>query len=842
MIQTPWKFQVIKKHLSFQILLTGMLFFLAGSIRAETPAGSEMDMKKIEDQITLIAKTLEIEEKEAANLEARLEAHRNTKNDFDAKINIYRIEATTIESRLHLPDMDMRLLERAYMGCQASMTTISTELSKLKQHNEQLRESQRIAYEQKLINDNLLTEFSVVPLDTPPIVTLHGKLKKLQTHLTAKMLLMQSLDGILNDKIDILENISSKYKTLMEYLESRIKNAKKTDLLTRKQNPLAQATWDHMGRDIIELLGVLGSVFQGDHWKNSFSFMWVSGIHKLAAFSFTFFIIVIVSLRIRSLITRILSSPFIGDRYWSALALKIIRTHFILFMVTAYLYLCINLGLFFNYAVTANIIVELLMIVTFILWLIQFIETIEIRFPGIPANEIVFFLKAMTIFAMVHIILGYMVGSDSSVIITYRLFCECLFYGWILYFLKRLLPFIEDRCKEGNRAVQVIPEAVKNTITLIAVTGIVLEILGYGSLALYWYTSWGKTMIVLMWSGLIIGASREWIPGSVAKIEDQGEDISQDQGRPGGKISILWLVKQFCFFMLFFMSSIALSLSWASSDYLFPRLFIILTYSFEVGSMGFSLAGLFKAGFILILTHYAARGWRHFFHKNFLGESGLDRGVQESMTTITVYSIWIFGIFVSMIVFGLDATTLTVAFGALGIGMGFGLQNIFNNFVSGIILLFERPIQVGDDIEINGTWATIRKTNVRSTVAQTYDNATIMIPNSELISNQVINWSFKDKRLRRKIRVHVAHGSDIDLVRDTLLGIARKTPKVLSYPEPDVLFSDFGESSLIFILRVWTFIDFFLIVETDIRSQIYKIFQERGIVIAYPQHDIHIKE
>ncbi|SLM32287.1 MscS Mechanosensitive ion channel (fragment) [Desulfamplus magnetovallimortis] len=513
------------------------------------------------------------------------------------------------------------------------------------------------------------------------------------------------------------------------------------------------------------------------------------------------------------------------------------------------------------------------MILTFILWLIHFFELLREKYPSIPASELIFFLKALNLVAMTTILLSYVLKSDSSVLISYRLLWEFLFYGWILYFIKKVMPWTEKVCRENNKKAHMVIVAIKNCIMLIAMAGIVLELLGYGSLAIYWYTSWGKTMIVLMWSGLIIGASREWIPGSLpvwsgesqensSQGNVQGQSPLQDDGKsqgysessrkvarsaktqqlqPVGEVSILWLIKQLSFVLLFFLASIALFLSWGSSDYLFPRLVMMLTYSFNIGSMSFSLSSLAQAITILILTHYLARVWRHFFHTNFLGESGLDRGIQESMTTITVYSIWIFGIFIAMLVFGLNTTTLTVAFGALGIGIGFGLQNIFNNFISGIILLFERPIQVGDDIEINGTWATIRKTNVRSTVVQTYDNATIMIPNSELISNQVINWSFKDKRLRRKITVGVEYGSDIELVRETLLEIAQKTPKVLSYPAPDVLFEDFGDSALIFTLRFWTFIDFFIAVETDMRFQIDKLFRERKLVIAFPQQDIYIK-
>ena len=133
---------------------------------------------------------------------------------------------------------------------------------------------------------------------------------------------------------------------------------------------------------------------------------------------------------------------------------------------------------------------------------------------------------------------------------------------------------------------------------------------------------------------------------------------------------------------------------------------------------------------------------------------------------------------------GVSSTSLTVVFGASSIGLGFGLQNIFNNFISGIILLFERPIQVGDAVEISGVWGVVQKINVRSTLVQTYDNASLIIPNSEFISNKVINWSFKDHRIRRVITVGVAYGSDMAMVSGTLKEIAGKAQWVLKLRNP----------------------------------------------------------
>jgi small-conductance mechanosensitive channel len=255
---------------------------------------------------------------------------------------------------------------------------------------------------------------------------------------------------------------------------------------------------------------------------------------------------------------------------------------------------------------------------------------------------------------------------------------------------------------------------------------------------------------------------------------------------------------------------IFLVLAWGGKQAVLLGIYKFLGHTYQVGAMRFSLLGFIVAVLILLLTQAVARTWRHVFKEKFLGQSGMEEGLQDSITTISGYVIWSIGILIALNAFGFNATSLTVVLGALGVGLGFGLQAIFNNFVSGVILLFERPIQVGDDIEVNGLWARVQKINVRSTVVQTYDNASIIIPNSDLISAQVTNWSFKDKRLRRNVTVGVAYGSDVELVRETLLEVAEKTPRILRLPRPDVVFKDFGDSALIFVLRFWTRVNIFI--------------------------------
>jgi potassium-dependent mechanosensitive channel len=425
-------------------------------------------------------------------------------------------------------------------------------------------------------------------------------------------------------------------------------------------------------------------------------------------------------------------------------------------------------------------------------------------------------------------------GAASTLPVVLSVFMKLFLLMWTIYFWRNYHKGKTTPAGKSTRRKTTILSICKAISYAIIGGGIVMDLLGYGSFSIYWYASWGKSLIIVLWGGLFLLILREW--RQELKIQAADVDLYEDAtGQP-----FKWFLLQLSGLGGFGVFLVLLIFAWGGRQAVIVNIVQTLNYPFSIGEIHFSIMNLIKAVIVLILTHTLARFWRLVLREKMLADSGLDTGLQDSITMISVYAVWAFGIMLSLHTFGLGTTTLALAFGALGIGLGFGLQNIFNNFISGIILLFERPIQVGDDVEINGVWATVKKINVRATVVQTYDNASIIIPNSEFISSQVTNWSFKDKRLRRSIDVGVAYGSDIEAVRRILLEIGDNTHMVFKNPKPDVIFRDFGDSALIFRLRVWTDIDNMLKVDTAIRFEIDKRFKKQGIVIAFPQRDVHL--
>jgi small-conductance mechanosensitive channel len=224
--------------------------------------------------------------------------------------------------------------------------------------------------------------------------------------------------------------------------------------------------------------------------------------------------------------------------------------------------------------------------------------------------------------------------------------------------------------------------------------------------------------------------------------------------------------------------------------------------------------------------------------------TALDTGVQYTITTTLHYVILILAGLMALNILGFPLTNLALVAGALGVGIGFGLQNIVNNFLSGLILLFERPIKVGDMLVIDGQWGLVKEIRVRSTIFETFDKYVLIIPNSELVSNKVLNWTHYGAGINRlTLKVGVAYGSDVEQVRQLILEICRANPRVVAEPPPQVFFTVYGDSSLDFTIWVHVSMPGDRMPAThELNRAIFEAFNAQGIEIPFPQRDLHIKE
>jgi small-conductance mechanosensitive channel len=218
----------------------------------------------------------------------------------------------------------------------------------------------------------------------------------------------------------------------------------------------------------------------------------------------------------------------------------------------------------------------------------------------------------------------------------------------------------------------------------------------------------------------------------------------------------------------------------------------------------------------------------------------LPRGVPGAVDVLSRYGIMLLGFFIALAAAGVDLSKVTLLISALGVGIGFGLQNVVNNFVSGLILVFEHPLQVGDPVEVGTIFGEVRKIGFRASVLRTPDGADVVIPNGELIGGKLINWSPSDRLRRISIPVNVAYGTDPARVIEILTEIARKHPAVLGDPVPLAVFDRFGDSALNFALLCWCVVDTFFITRSELTIAINTAFKQAGIEIPFPQQDVHV--
>ncbi len=269
-----------------------------------------------------------------------------------------------------------------------------------------------------------------------------------------------------------------------------------------------------------------------------------------------------------------------------------------------------------------------------------------------------------------------------------------------------------------------------------------------------------------------------------------------------------------------------------------------LHWTAPLPGIGISLLQIFLLIALLIAVFWLSSRTKRFLFNRFLVRSGLDRALQHAIAQIVGYVVLIVGIVVVLDNAGIHLGALTVFAGAVGVGVGFGLKNIASNFISGLLILAERPIAIGDRIEVAGITGQVKQIRARSTVIFTNDNIAMIVPNEKFIDSPVTNWTYTDRRVRFRVPVGVAYGSDVNKVRDALIAAAHEHPATLKEPEPSAFLEKFGNSTIDFQLVVWSdemsrrpsrF-------KSDLNYLIYKHLTAAGIEIPNPQRDLHIRD
>ena len=276
-------------------------------------------------------------------------------------------------------------------------------------------------------------------------------------------------------------------------------------------------------------------------------------------------------------------------------------------------------------------------------------------------------------------------------------------------------------------------------------------------------------------------------------------------------------------------------------EFFSAKFIAFFTETVNIGSLSFTTGNLLLFISILYFTYITASLTKRILEREILAKHKMKRGLAASISlTIRIFLVFS-GTLLALSVSGLDMSKIGIIAGALSVGIGFGLQNVVSNFISGLILVYEKPVQEGDTVEVEALLGRVSNIGIRSSTIITYDGAEVVVPNSNLISNQLINWTLSDNKKRIEVKVGTSYSSNPHVVLQLLLKAALSNEKVLKEPEPIPIFDGFGDSSLNFRLLFWVPFEVGVITKSEVAVKIYDIFKENNIEIPFPQLDLHVK-
>lgn len=397
----------------------------------------------------------------------------------------------------------------------------------------------------------------------------------------------------------------------------------------------------------------------------------------------------------------------------------------------------------------------------------------------------------------------------------------------------------EDGEGDGLSAESVFWRLVRRLVSLFAAASIAVALLGYADLGDFVITNLLLSLLTMSGLAILRGLSRELI-GAFLRSTFMREAL---EIRHMARSQIKFWLRILLDAVLLVFGAVVIAAIWFAPFGGFWAETRSLLSGVTIGEVTISFSDLLVAvavfAAILLLTRIGQR----FLGNRLLPRTGFDSGVQNSLSAGFGYLGIILAAVFGISALGIDLSNIALIAGALSVGIGFGLQTIVSNFVSGIILLIERPVKVGDWVVVGGNEGTVKRITVRSTELTTFQRASVIIPNSDFVSTAVTNWTHKDHYGRIEVALGVEYGTDVEKVRDVLLDCAQKHERVLTSPEPHVVFMNFGASSLDFELRCYTAeVSYRLLISSDLRFAIDKAFREAGIEIPFPQQVVHFAD
>lgn len=837
------------KTIKYLTSLLIIMLFISNQVTGAEKSHENLPKKQAETQElsqpftelqTSVAGAIEQEQAHLGAVLKKIIDEKEMTDKVEKEISLYKILISSAQNLLIIPGADIDILEKNSEELRLSQTSLEEDLEIIKASDDVNKEQIETTNEKIKVSQNQIESIKKEygkDKDIKPIIKMIEDLNRVRTD---KLKSLKQLDDIYSKQIKILTSVIEPYSDLSSKMEEKLRIREQEVIFERNHNIISQLKPGVILKDLKAIANFSVNIFTKEFWKTKVS---RSGENEIYTALF-----VIAALFLSAFgLSRIRSHLNLESRLPNEIRLTNVKNiltfmdkSFVLVFMTIFLFTYERYrefsGLFAFLNPVQKITASFLILYLFSTSLDIYFKSFKNRTSEILASRKSFLIRILYTYSFLYIMIEWISGSGSTILLISRLVLEVSAVIWFIRIWKK----ISNKDDGSPESEKMAFNSAKWLGYAITGSGLILEIAGYGYLTIHWYQGWIITATITSVIYFSLLALKEW-DDSVKDKEVKAGLSESNQHEKHNTYPIYWLAIRIIAFVILMIGIGSVAYICGARESVFEAAWGLVTEKIEIGGTSFSIANTFLAVFIIILTNVFIRLWRSVMMTKILKNSGIEGGLKDSIITISAYLIWGIGILMSMHAFGLSSASLTVGFGALGIGLGFGLQNIFNNFISGLILLFERPIQTGDVVEINGVLGMVTKINVRSTLVQTYSNASFIIPNSEFISNRVINWSHKDPYIKRDVTVGVAYGTDTEKVRTLLLEAADNVPEILNFPmAPSVSFVNFGDSSLDFKVKFWTTIDDFSLAESKMRFEIERKFRENDINIPFPQREIKI--
>ena len=783
---------------------------------------------------------------------ATTELARTQKELENLQVAVASLKATMILQKLPLPQVQALLV--TYTDKEKDL---KAKLNELGQEIEALKQDQQ---SQLTAENALRVQLTIIQANNPQALT-----PELQRSFLSYLKLAGNRDRLADQVLNLLvqrRQLLQKEKELIDGITPQLKHLEdswKAELLKR---PVQAVTFREQVVRAWQSLATIPA--RGGEWLNEqvesgrlSAFIWRHLAPIIGLLSFIF-LMGWSTRRLNNLVTRRFQAWRVQTDDFHMLPVYVVG-HILIANLFG-LGLILWVGLFFW---TLNLVgsapAQLILSALVTLWALRLaMQWVQEFFAGKAAGgvlaldqDVARFYRRSLKFFLVYLFLGWF-GLKSAGLLNIpepsRLFLEHFFWvgviiwGWWLlrrHYLTRLLPELSEPTWLHQPVVSLF---LRGLLVFLLTLIILADLLGFQNLSLYVSQAAAGSVLAaaILWFLWLIGET------SIRHLlhPEGGRALYRYPDR-AELIQRIYHLSRWVLSLVLGVIVVVVSLEfWGITPHQIAWSFQWVTWGPTLGSVKLTTLSILGVCLAIYLGFFFSRMIRGLMLIHIFPRTALDKGVRYTISTTLHYVILILAGMIALNILGFPLTNLALVAGALGVGIGFGLQNIVNNFISGLILLFERPIKVGDTLVIDGQWGTVKEIRVRSTIFETSDRYILIIPNSELVSNKVLNWTHYGAGINRlTLQVGVSYGSDVRQVTELLTQICRANPRVVAAPPPQIYFAVYGDSSLDF--TIWVFVrtpDDRIPATHELNSAIFEAFREHGIEIPFPQRDLHIKE